>query len=329
MSVGVKSGEEEYAAMPESMQLLLGRIHKQECSVSLLSLLSAMMLISLLSHRIFRRAEGCAERRGELSLKRLLSNVNIAPSAALTAPMELLINEHLIKEESACVMCMSEPRHAHDGYFASSGAERAPYVLLNFPANEHPLALHCTGPESETNFPCAASAEEDALVRLASVQLLSVSVTAEVSLVSDRSTGADTLQWMFVHVTDENESEIFWSADEGRLGDVDVNAEEDVSVMSSTITCVSVTAESAIFITDKQISEFTVQLFSVSVPELTVITVQFSRISVSLLEVIVHVFSSRELPDETPMNEGMVEEKDSLKEIFTREKTALPSTPIS
>ena len=105
--------------------------------------------------------------------------------------------------------------------------------------------------------------------------------------------------------------------------------EDDVSVMSSRIIFESETTELVSVITDKQIREVSVQLFSVSVPELTVISVQFSRISTSLLEVIAQVFISRAPSANTPMNEGIVDENDSLKEIYRRESTALPSTSTS
>ena len=71
------------------MQLFLGKIHGEDFSVLWFLFLSVIKLISLLSHRIFLRAEGYAERIGELFLKRINSNVNNVLSSVLNTPIEL------------------------------------------------------------------------------------------------------------------------------------------------------------------------------------------------------------------------------------------------
>ena len=98
---------------------------------------------------------------------------------------------------------------------------------------------------------------------------------------------------MLVHATDEKERERSFHADDVILCNETVMMENAVSAMPERIMLESNTAELVTFITDEQIRYVSVQLLNVSVQEFTVISVQFSRVSTTLLEVSVDVFISR------------------------------------
>ena len=232
--MGVKSGEQYDAAMPERMQLLLGRIHRDWSSPPSLSLNSDTILTALLSHRMFLRAEEYAERSGELLLNILFSIFTAAPSSTLSPPIELLVKEQRVKEELVCTMCTNEPLHAHDGYFASSGVDREASEVLSVPVKAESLKPTEKEPVSEMNLPCVDAAGAvcaGVLVRLANVQSDNVNVNEETLLVRERNTGCALSQWMSVHVSEDSERDD--GVDEERDVWIDAtNAEEDERVMS-------------------------------------------------------------------------------------------------
>ena len=67
----MNSGDAYEEMIPERIQLLLGRIHRDESVVPSLSVPSEIMFSLLRSHRMFLRAEGKDEMSGELLEKML------------------------------------------------------------------------------------------------------------------------------------------------------------------------------------------------------------------------------------------------------------------
>ena len=89
--------------IPERIQLLPGRIHRDESAIPSLSVPSEMRFTLLLSHKMFLRTDGKSEMSGELLENTLCEIERKAPSVALTEPMELLMKLQLVNDAVAFV----------------------------------------------------------------------------------------------------------------------------------------------------------------------------------------------------------------------------------
>ena len=118
------------------------------------------------------------------------------------------MNEQLLKVEFVCVICTSEPLHAHDGYCASSGVDFTPSELLSVPLNVESRRSAENAPLSKINLPCVEASGDvcaGVIVRLVSEELESVNVNEEMLLVRERNTGCARSQWRSVHVSEDIE----------------------------------------------------------------------------------------------------------------------------
>ena len=286
--VGLNNGDNVDTKGPESRHLLLGRSHIGLSSIPSLSFPNDITLISLLSHKIFRRAEGCPERSGVLLLNTLSSISSSAPSVAVTAPTELFTKEQRVNEVRAWVICTREPPHEQAGYFAASGVERRPSELLKVPVSAQSPNEEEKDPLRFIKRPCvdvSGAAWSGVFVTFVSVVLRNESVNEETALARERKAGCAHSQRMLEQLMDENERD---EVEEDNDVCMDATkADDDERVMSLIMIFVNVTIPPVCLVTLGHVREIMVQLFIVTVAESIFNSVQFNRMESSVTEVIV------------------------------------------
>ena len=309
----MNNGDAYEKIIPERIQLLLGRIHRDESVVPSLSVPNEIMFNLLPLQIIFLRAEGNAEMSGELLEKVLWEMEREAPSEALTEPIELLIKLQLVNDVFDLWMSIKLPDHEQEENCVSSGVAIAPSDALNVPIKEDCANCAEIAPDKEIIRASGKVGKEVSarvLVRLVNEELRRLSSIGKISLETLIHTGTDCLEWTLLQESEVNERE-------GVLDDVEdeyekTNADDKVRVRSVNVILDNVTALSKLLITPKEERERILQLLIVKVEDSSISNVQL-RFRAASDEVIVQPVICRVDCDGTETKEESDEENDFEK----------------